>query len=226
MAGEFDVLQDKPLSMVLRKSRWTAVSPQQNMNLNLVCRKFKHLSRRCGWVRVWINTKADPAAGSAHKIPEDHRGSPLEMIAISDASRHARIEPVLGLLSPLHMLTFLDVGGIRIGEEGVVVLAPVLGKLTRLTSLDLSKNYVRDVGAAALAPELGKLTSLTSLNLRNNFLYKVGAAALAKELGNTDKAHLPAPGRQRLRRCGCGGPCTGAGQTGSSQHVGFGGSKF
>jgi Leucine-rich repeat (LRR) protein len=182
MAGEFDVLQDELLSLLLRKSRWAAVSPQQNMNLELVCRKFRHLRRRCGWVRVWINTKA-VRQDLLIKYLKTISGSPLEMLAISDASRHTRIKPVLGLLSPLHMLTFLDLGRVRIGEEGAMVLAPVLGKLTRLTSLDLRNNYDKDVGAAALAPELGKLTSLTSLNLKDNSLYEVGAAALAQELG-------------------------------------------
>jgi hypothetical protein len=182
MAGKFDILQDELLALVLRETRWAAVSSQQNMNVELVCRKFRHLSRRCGRVRLWINTRAtrqDLLIAYLKTISE----SPLEMLAISDASRHTNIEPVLGLLSPLRVLTFLDMGSMQIGKEGAVVLAPVLGNLTRLTFLNLSKNYVGDVGAAALAPELGKLTSLTSLNLRKNVIHEMGAAALAQELG-------------------------------------------
>lgn len=85
-----------------------------------------------------------------------------------------------------------------IGDEGLLILAPALRRLTHLTALDLASNNInlsQPGTAAILAGAIGSLPHLVRLDLSNNRTR--GALRLVLAL-------VSAPGLRYLRLCGCG----------------------
>ncbi|MEI8320823.1 MAG: F-box-like domain-containing protein [Alphaproteobacteria bacterium] len=76
----------------------------------------------------------------------------------------------------------------KIGNAGVIALAPYLSQMTNLQSLDLRGNYIGDDGVIALAPNLSRMPNLQSLILESN---QIGAACRAEIL-----TRLTRPGLQ------------------------------
>ncbi|MGL9719048.1 MAG: hypothetical protein ACR5K9_10790 [Wolbachia sp.] len=83
------------------------------------------------------------------------------------------VKELVSFLQNKTHVTQLNLGGLKIGDEGIKELA----KLTHLVSLDLYDNNIGDEGAKALAN--GKFANLARLDLQNNNIGNEGAEALA-----------------------------------------------
>ncbi|XP_044162704.1 NLR family CARD domain-containing protein 3-like [Acropora millepora] len=94
----------------------------------------------------------------------------------------ANAAELAGQLKENSKLTWLELSGNRIGNEGADALAKGLKENSTLTSLDLSHNRIGNDGADALAKGLKENSTLTSLDLSNNRIGNDGADALAKGL--------------------------------------------
>ena len=80
----------------------------------------------------------------------------------------ASMESVAGGLQRLQAwcsVVRLRVGGLRMGAEGVRMLAGVLGQCSSLAMLNLENNNIGDEGAGRLAGVLGQCSSLATLDL-------------------------------------------------------------
>ncbi|CAJ1358738.1 unnamed protein product [Effrenium voratum] len=98
-----------------------------------------------------------------------------------DDAQAAEISPVLrGNAS----LTALNLGGNRIGDQGIMALFPVLLQ-ERLSVLHLHGNHIGDGGATILAEAVKASESLREIYLGDNCIGDIGAEALAAALAKS-----------------------------------------
>jgi Leucine-rich repeat (LRR) protein len=79
-------------------------------------------------------------------------------------------------------LTQIALGGRKISDASLQILAPQLKGLTNLKELKLDNNQIGDVGMQALGQSLKGLTNLQSLWLQDNQIGDVGMQALGQSL--------------------------------------------
>ena len=95
----------------------------------------------------------------------------------------------------LQQLETLKLGRNRIGDEGMIALAPPLRRLRGLQELHVYSNKIGDTGVEALLADLGddQLTQLKVLNFADNLIYDAGCAMFIAALDGYAYA-LPPPG--------------------------------
>ena len=109
----------------------------------------------------------------------------LWVLSLHDDWRSARFDGVKrlaeGLIAgSLPRLGFLEIGSMRMGDEGALALGAALdrGAMPRLVSLTLTNNAIGDSALAALAPALRRRPALEQLCLSYNPFGDEGLAAL------------------------------------------------
>lgn len=103
------------------------------------------------------------------------------------------------------VLVKLNLGMVRMGEEGAFALAAQARTLTALTELNLKSNRVGDKGMSALLLALSSCTRLSSLFLDYNLLRAESAAVLPKLLDDCQRLSVLGLEDTNLREVDTGG---------------------